>query len=150
MSEQNKIIGKRIKERRKALKMTQKELGEKIGCAEITIRQYENGRYSPKIDTRIALANALGVSYTDLFVPDQTPMSFDSPEDFDKAWNKATELKDGITRSIKIGYGDHVTNEIICSFRQSGLTESEAIELDNYYSYLMYKRNNRYDRDQKE
>ena len=31
MSEQNKIIGKRIKERRKALKMTQKELGEKIG-----------------------------------------------------------------------------------------------------------------------
>lgn len=144
-----KEIGKRIKQYRKEKHITQKELAELVDCAEMTISQYERGLYSPKSDMRVKIANALGVSYADLFM-DQTPMSFDSPEDFDKAWNKATELKDGITRSIKIGYGDHVTNEIICSFKQSGLTESEAIELDNYYSYLMYKRNTRSDRDKKE
>ena len=69
MSEQNKIIGKRIKNCRKELGMTQKDLAQKIGCAEITIRQYESGRNAPKIDTRIAIAKALGVSYDALFRP---------------------------------------------------------------------------------
>ena len=37
-------IGKRIREYRKALSLTQKELAEQSGTAEITIRQYENGK----------------------------------------------------------------------------------------------------------
>ena len=37
-------IGKRIQEYRKALSLTQKELAEQSGTAEITIRQYENGK----------------------------------------------------------------------------------------------------------
>ena len=69
MSELNKIIGKRIKDRRKELKLTQKELGERVGAAEITIRQYESGRYSPKIDMRVKLSEALECDYTDLFLP---------------------------------------------------------------------------------
>lgn len=54
-------IGKRIKERRKELRMTQKTLAEKIGCAEITIRQYEGGTRSPSYAARELLAQALGV-----------------------------------------------------------------------------------------
>lgn len=75
MSELNKQIGMRIKNRRKELRMTQKELGQKIGCAEITIRQYESGRNAPKIDTRIALAKALDISYAALFDPDATELA---------------------------------------------------------------------------
>lgn len=145
MSEQNKIIGKRIKERRKALKMTQKELGEKIGCAEITIRQYENGRYSPKIDTRIALANALGVSYTDLFVPDQTPTSFDSPEDFKKAWIEATQ-KSKESDSPEIVVHHHpdgtITNEERYRFEASDLSAREKDVFDSLYSLLRNKDGN--------
>ncbi len=87
MNQQNKIIGARIKERRKELKMTQKELGEKIGCAEITIRQYENGRYSPKIDTRIAIAKALEVNYDTLFRPfgDETDFLFEMAARYDES-----------------------------------------------------------------
>ena len=75
MNEMNKLLGARIKSRRKELRMTQKELGQKIGCAEITIRQYESGRYAPKIDTRIALAKALDISYAALFDPDATELA---------------------------------------------------------------------------
>ena len=130
MSEQNKIIGKRIKERRKELKMTQKELGEKIGCAEITIRQYENGRYSPKIDTRIALANALSTSYVDLFVPDQTPMSFDSPEDFKKVWDSIAQTpdKNGYYQTVVHHNNDGtITNEAQYRFEAADLSEREYI-----------------------
>ena len=74
-SELNKIIGKRIKDRRKELKLTQKELGERVGCAEITIRQYESGRYSPKIDMRVKLSEALECDYTDLFLPPDRSIS---------------------------------------------------------------------------
>ena len=86
MLQQNKIIGTRIKERRKALKMTQKELAEKIGCAEITVRQYENGRYSPKTDTRIAIAKALNVDYDKLFRPfgDETEFLFEMANRYDE------------------------------------------------------------------
>jgi len=66
-----KEIGNRIKKYRKNIHMTQKELAKKIGCAEMTISQYERGLYSPKIDARIAIAKALGVEYVDLFGSDQ-------------------------------------------------------------------------------
>lgn len=141
MSEQNKIIGKRIKERRKELKMTQKELGEKIGCAEITIRQYENGRYSPKIDTRIALANALSTSYVDLFVPDQTAIAFDSPEDFKKVWASIDETpKNGYYQTVVHHKSDGtITNEAQYRFEAADLSEREYKVFDNLYSLLRNK-----------
>ena len=69
MSDLKKELGSRIKKIRKEKNITQKELAEMVGCAEITIRQYENGRYSPKIDTRIAIAKALDIPYDCLFNP---------------------------------------------------------------------------------
>ena len=80
MSEQNKIIGKRIKNRRKELGMTQKDLAQRIGCAEITIRQYESGRNAPKIDTRISIAKALDIPYGTLFNPDNSELMSMLPE----------------------------------------------------------------------
>lgn len=52
-----------IKERRKAAGLTQKQLGQKIGKAEITIRQYEGGARTPDLETKIAIAGALGIGY---------------------------------------------------------------------------------------
>ena len=69
MTDYNKLVGARIKKRRKELGLTQKELGGKVKCAEITIRQYESGRSTPKADTRVKLAKALNMPYSDLFDP---------------------------------------------------------------------------------
>lgn len=52
-----------IKEKRKAAGLTQKQLGQKIGKAEITIRQYERGARTPDLETKIAIAGALGIGY---------------------------------------------------------------------------------------
>lgn len=57
-----KAIAENIRALRKEKGLTQKVLGEKSGIAEITIRQYEAGKYIPKYDNALKLAAALGVS----------------------------------------------------------------------------------------
>lgn len=139
-----KEIGKRIKQYRKEKHITQKELAELVNCAEMTISQYERGLYSPKIDMRIAIANALGVSYADLFVPDQEPMSFDSPEDSKKAWAEAVQKsKESTSPEIATHYraDGSVTNEVITHHLDvTDLSAVEREELENYKEYLIYKR----------
>ena len=44
-------IGAKIRELRKARGLTQKELGERAGIAEPTIRRYELGKLNPKFET---------------------------------------------------------------------------------------------------
>lgn len=56
----------KIKAFRKERKLTQAKLSELTGIAEITIRQYEAGKYKPKAEQLIKLSAALGVSVHDL------------------------------------------------------------------------------------
>ena len=52
-------IGQRIRERRKALGLTQKQLAELCGMADSAIRKYESGRITPKYQTLKKIADAL-------------------------------------------------------------------------------------------
>lgn len=65
MNEEGKdiTVGKNIRRFRKEAGLTQKQLAEKTGIAEITIRQYESGKYKPKIDKLIKIADALNIPY---------------------------------------------------------------------------------------
>ena len=63
-------IGSMIKQRRKDAGLTQNELAQKVGCATITIRQYESGKREPNISALYDIANALGVEIFDL-IPDE-------------------------------------------------------------------------------
>lgn len=58
--------GKNIKRIRKEKKITQKELAEKSGVSEISIRQYENEKRNPKIETLDKIASALDVFIADI------------------------------------------------------------------------------------
>lgn len=83
-------IGENIKRIRIQKKMTQKELGEKLG--EITqqqIGQWENGNKKPKIETIQKIATALEVSLSDIM----------GIEEF----NKLIETKSRIKRQIDNG-----------------------------------------------
>jgi len=60
------VIGEAIKRIRKSKRMTQKNLAEKTGIAEITIRQYEAGMYEPKYNNLKKIAEALGVECSDI------------------------------------------------------------------------------------
>ena len=73
-------IGQQLKKHRSAKKLTQAELAEKVGCATITIRQYENDSRTPGLGMLQKLAYALGVRMEDLTGLE----TFDTGADFDK------------------------------------------------------------------
>ena len=55
-------VGKRIKNRRKEMQMSQDDLASKIRITQATLSIYENGKGLPAADTIIQLATALDVS----------------------------------------------------------------------------------------
>lgn len=67
----------KIKQLRKEKGFTQRQLADLTGIAEITIRQYEAGKYEPKLDKLRRIAAALNVSIGELepnwgnFTPDE-------------------------------------------------------------------------------
>lgn len=62
----NQTIGKKIRGLRKERGLTQKELSQRTGIAEITIRQYEAGKYIPKMEALSKLCIALECKPTDI------------------------------------------------------------------------------------
>ena len=60
-------FGEKIKELRKSNKFTQKQLAEKLGKAESTIRMWELAKYS-NAKTITELSKVLNVGYTDLMI----------------------------------------------------------------------------------
>lgn len=54
-------VGERIQKARKAAKLSQKELGEKLGVSASMIGQYENNLRNPKTETLFKIADALNV-----------------------------------------------------------------------------------------
>src|SRR5689334_6270068 len=63
-------LGSRIRALRKARDLTQKELAERAGISEISIKTLETGKYSPRGDTLDKLARALDVSVSVLLGED--------------------------------------------------------------------------------
>lgn len=144
MSLSAKEIGNRIKKYRNANHLKQKELAQILDCAEMTISQYERGLYAPKTDMRIKLANALGVSYSDLF-EDQKPMAFDSSEDFEKAKNEtAKQASESDSPNIAEQHraDGTVKNEARYRFEANDLSAREKDVFDSLYSLLRNKDEN--------
>ncbi|MBR4618798.1 MAG: helix-turn-helix transcriptional regulator [Bacilli bacterium] len=55
------LLGKRIKEQRKKLKLTQEELGKLVNVTKVSICCYENGTRTPTLETLKVLAEAFNV-----------------------------------------------------------------------------------------
>ncbi len=62
------LLGKRIRELRKAKKLTQEDLAEKVGIRTPNISYFETGKFSPAIETLPKLADALGVEIYELYM----------------------------------------------------------------------------------
>ena len=77
-------VGEKIRQYRLIKGLTQKELGRLSETAETTVRQYEGGKRTPRIDQIEKIAAALGVTPTDLM-----------------GWNKDTFSTDSINQRVK-------------------------------------------------
>lgn len=80
-------VGQQIRNERKKKKMTQKELGEKVGVKHNTIATYEAGRNAPEQNTIFKIAEALDIRVDDLFPPRSNKTN-----DFDRALRMAKNL----------------------------------------------------------
>jgi transcriptional regulator with XRE-family HTH domain len=78
-------FGQVVRIRRKALGLSQEKLAERAGCDRQSINRVENAAYSPSLDRVFRLADALGVSLSELFT------------DFDQADSSA--LANGASRT---------------------------------------------------
>ncbi len=63
----NEMVGKRIRAARKAGKMSQEQLGEKLGVSFQTVSTWETGRFLPESERLPALARELDLSLDALF-----------------------------------------------------------------------------------
>ena len=66
MTMDTKQIGRFLKELRKSEKMTQEELGDRVGVTNKTISKWENGNYMPPIDVLMLLSEIYGVSINEI------------------------------------------------------------------------------------
>ncbi len=62
------LLGKKIKELRKAHKYTQEQLAEKIGIGTPNISYFETGKFAPSIETLQKLAQVFGVEIYELYM----------------------------------------------------------------------------------
>lgn len=60
-------IVNRVKQYRKAARMTQSQLAERAGVSRQTISDIETGKHDPTISVALLLARALGVKVDNLF-----------------------------------------------------------------------------------
>lgn len=73
-------VGNRIREERRKKRLSQKELGEKIGVKHNTISSYENATNAPEQDSLFKIAMALDIKVDDLFPPIDNPREKDNIE----------------------------------------------------------------------
>ncbi|HVZ79141.1 MAG TPA: helix-turn-helix domain-containing protein [Gemmatimonadaceae bacterium] len=59
-------VGARIKQLRKAQRLTQEQLAERAGLSDKFVGELERGKANPTLTTLAALSDALGVSLVDL------------------------------------------------------------------------------------
>ena len=57
-----KIFQERLKQERKALKLTQRDFAQKLGITQPSYIRYENGTSQPTLETLVAIADVLEVS----------------------------------------------------------------------------------------
>ncbi len=77
-------IGSIIKQKRKEAGLTQEALAQKVGCATITIRQYESGKREPNVSMLHNLATALNVGIFDLLPDDPNQDPYDGLSEEEK------------------------------------------------------------------
>lgn len=127
------IIGEIILQRRKELKMTQKQLAEKLNVTDKTVSRWECGINLPDVEMLKTIAEVLEVDVK-YFYEDVKIKVINQTEEYD--YNKIKSYKTkNIVPFILVGISIVIT--IICKFILSELT-SPLFLLSNIYSIINY------------
>ena len=100
--------GELIRQARKLNGLTQKELGERAGIAEPTIRKYESNRLNPKPSTLKKIAAALGIEWYELISNSQDEQSEIAKEQMRQAIGRVADI---ITKPCKYEISDELIED---------------------------------------
>ena len=92
-------VGERIREIRKSQKLSQKQLGDRLGVSQAMVAQYENGDRNPKFETLLKIADALGVYIGKLDESWGTDLS--NPSEYEKFKTRFEKFETDLEKKIK-------------------------------------------------
>lgn len=92
MSNIKKLLGKRIKEVRKAKGLTQERLAELVGIGTPNISYIETGKFSPSIETFEKIAEALEVKPHELYMFEALKPAEEIKAELNNSFSKSEEL----------------------------------------------------------
>lgn len=84
----SEYVGKKINYYRKKSKMTQKELGEKVGVKHNTVSDYERGKISPEQNVLFAISDVFDIRVDDLF-----PQKKNTTNELERALRMTNEME---------------------------------------------------------
>ena len=123
-------VGDKIREIRLSKGITQKQLSERLNTSQQNLAQYENGKRNPKIATLKKIADALNVELDELM---GGIMSFDTGEEFKKAWRERTQNQPANNcDSLTVVYHNISEKDkkiISCFLKLNTIGQEKAIEL---------------------
>ena len=134
-------VGERIRNARKNAGLTQKQLGEKCGIAEPTIRRYELGKLNPKYETLQKIATALDVPITELLgIP---PARAVDPNETTEQREKRLGLKPGTFDRLLTPEGAKKLEKIDIAFRKlNEIGQDEAVKrMEELAELKQYRKN---------
>lgn len=71
-SESDRAVGERIRSARRAVGITQKDLGERVGIDQAIISKLERGKHQPRFDTLRRVAEGLDLSVSELLAQEES------------------------------------------------------------------------------
>jgi transcriptional regulator with XRE-family HTH domain len=87
MTENKEVMARNIRYYMELNRVNSTEICKTLGFKQSTFSNWINAKIYPRIDKIEKMANYFGISKADLV--EEQPRSFDSPEEFEKAWEEA-------------------------------------------------------------
>lgn len=132
MSSANAVVGRNVSGLRMERRMSASELARKAGISKATVLSIELGKANPTVDTLQALANALGVTITDLLTDGSSGVSATVRRAVDASWHPLGSLR---IRPLATMYGADLVYVFTAIISEVGYSDDghEANSVESLY-----------------
>lgn len=132
MSGANAVVGRNVGMLRSERRMSASELARKAGISKATVLSIEIGKANPTVETLQALADALGVTITDLVADGVRRVVADVRRQAEASWHPLGTLR---IRPLATMYGPNLVYVFVAVLSEEGYSDDghEAASVESLY-----------------